>query len=286
MVKVRYLACVGVVIMLVSQVWGFNIATHMYWGTRPEVLAMWEDFDSEFASDLNGLLVRKFYLIGLTLPDLLDQGTQEKVAALIDTFYDMGNMYSLSGPLLITNTTHEQVQQLIQFNGEAPNHNLRKLWEMVLYARDQGWSSYEKALIYGTYMHVLQDLYAHMILQPSFYGYDYAVEGDSSNRDFIGVGSFETFYELFTSTYIDDWSFIDDLYKATMWNGSQFVRTVHGAVEFYFKVSESGSIIARWQNMDFPPVEKFVEAAQHVNYATSSLTRESHTCMDGLSPFF
>ena len=26
--------------------------------------------------------------------------------------------------------------------------------------------------------------------------------------------------------------------------------------------------------MDFPPVEKFVEAAQHVNYATSSLTRE------------
>ena len=260
----------------------FDLATHMY--IASQTFDIWEGFDSEFYDTLIvdnewGMLTRKFYYIGTTLPDLLDTTTQSGIRRLITRLgEERGGFWGLVGPLYIEDEIKDLVQTPLLFNAPHPNRNLKKLREMVLYAKEQGWHPVFKALIYGAYMHVVQDLYAHMMLQPSRYGYGYAVESDSAfNLGGYPVGLLfyeENYYEAFTPTYISDWSFIETLYKGTMWSGGNFYGFVRGSMEFYFKVRTNGSIIARWQDMDFDAVSKFVEAATACGYNNGTLTRE------------
>ena len=217
---------------------------YMYIGSQ--TFEVWQDYDPEFYSallrnDSVGVMTRKFYYIGLVLPDLIDTNAQKAMQALITHLYEdlpgdttvvidytvqkeiLGvwiriplritasvhmNIFS---PLRIQEATYNQVQQLMYFNGDFPNTNLTKLREMVEFAKSQGWSPVDKALIYGAYMHVIHDLYAHMVLQPALFGYPYVVESDSVVDK--GLLYFpELYYELFTDTYIPDWSFMEDLY--------------------------------------------------------------------------
>jgi len=230
--------------IIVANLWGHGLATHKYIGSQ--TFEVWQDYDPEFYSallrnDSVGVMTRKFYYIGLVLPDLIDTNAQKAMQALITHLYEdlpgdttvvidytvqkeiLGvwiriplritasvhmNIFS---PLRIQEATYNQVQQLMYFNGDFPNTNLTKLREMVEFAKSQGWSPVDKALIYGAYMHVIHDLYAHMVLQPALFGYPYVVESDSVVDK--GLLYFpELYYELFTDTYIPDWSFMEDLY--------------------------------------------------------------------------
>jgi len=151
----------SIIFLMVMSVWGYDPVTHMYLGTRPEAIEFWEAFgDPEFADELDAMLVKKFYLIGLTLPDLLTSESQAGIREFLDILYDYRDY--ATGPLKIRDWTHSNVEVEITFPGSHPNTNLEKMREMALYARDAGWSSLEKAMIYGAYLHVVQDLYAHM----------------------------------------------------------------------------------------------------------------------------
>ncbi len=295
-----------------------GLGMHLYLGSQtPEV---WRDFDPDFyhaltSEDSVGVMTRKFYYIGLMLPDLIDTNTQKAIRSLLITLHDtlptdtnislgitisrkvLGlwirvpvritadirlNSYS---PLRIYDETYTQVQQLMYFNGEFPNTNLTKLHEMVEYARRQRWSTVDKAMIYGAYMHVIHDLYAHMVLQPALFGYPYAIEADSA----FGRGLLyfpELYYELFTETYIPDWSFMEDLYKGyvTYLNGGDQCNHFSGITPYSFFTNEIGTTVGcrefnrvgyqDWQILNFSPVQKFVEAAQATGYAGPGLTQE------------
>lgn len=66
--------------------------THMYIGSQ--TFEIWQTFDSDFTDCLNGIgctdqysmLVRKYYYLGLTLPDMFN--FQEEIRQLINTLYD------------------------------------------------------------------------------------------------------------------------------------------------------------------------------------------------------
>ena len=138
-----WVAMGGMLLLAAATLSGFDPATHMYLGTQPEVISFWESFgDSSFAADLDMMLVRKFYLIGLTLPDLLDYSSQCKARDLLNELYDVRD--HATGPLKISSTTHDNVQTPIAFPGASPNRNLEKLRQMALYARDAGWASQGK----------------------------------------------------------------------------------------------------------------------------------------------
>ncbi len=296
-----------------------GLGMHLYLGSQtPEV---WRDFDPDFyhaltSEDSVGVMTRKFYYIGLMLPDLIDTNTQKAIRSLLITLHDtlptdtnislsitisrkvLGlwirvpvritadirlNSYS---PLRIYDETYNQVQQLMYFNGEFPNTNLTELHEMVEYARIQRWSTVDKAMIYGAYMHVIHDLYAHMVLQPALFGYPYAIEADSA----FGRGLLyfpELYYELFTETYIPDWSFMEDLYKGyvTYLNCGDQRNHFSGITPYSFFTNEIGTTAVGcrgfkrvgyqdWQTLNFSPVQKFVEAAQAIGYAGPGLTQE------------
>ena len=142
-----------------AKLYSFNIATHMYISSRAEFVDQWREFDPDFADVIDPSnnypqyeLVKKFYLLGTTLPDLLDYKNQKQVRSLVNWLYehrDDGKRILFSGPLYIDDQTHNLIQDSIAFIGAPPNNNLRKLWEMVNYAKNHNWSPYEKALIYG-----------------------------------------------------------------------------------------------------------------------------------------
>jgi len=203
-----------------------DLATHMYIASK--TFDIWQDFDPQFYRDLTGprneyipMLTRKFYYIGCMLPDMFTQ--QDYIKSIIDRLYHVRDTIiqiagtriihiQMTGPLYIQDITEAMIQApLISRDEDDPHRNLDKLREMVLWARDHCRYSYEKAMIYGCYMHVVHDIYAHMVLQPTLFGYPYVVESDSVVDK--GLLYFpELYYELFTETYIPDWSFMEDLY--------------------------------------------------------------------------
>ena len=61
-------------------------ATHLYLASQ--MFDAWQDYDSDFYNtllrdDSIGMMTRKFYYIGVLLPDLLDSNGQHVVQALI-----------------------------------------------------------------------------------------------------------------------------------------------------------------------------------------------------------
>ena len=157
---------------------------------------------------------------------------------------------------------------------------------MVNYAKNHNWSPYEKALIYGAYAHVVEDLFGHMITQPSLFGYGYSVLGDSA--DINGIGEeYEALYEVYTPSYIDDWSFIKTLYSAVIIHGqidpdesyidTSLIKDIVAIASISFDFMDFVMVdgqIGRWSHIHFTPVEKFVEAANAVGYAGSTLTQD------------
>lgn len=304
--------------MLVGVTQANGLGMHMYLGSQtPEV---WQNYDPDFynallSDDSLGIMTRKFYYIGLILPDLVDTNAQKSIKKLIETLHDSLPLdstitleYTVSenilglwiriplritarvrlnsySPLRIRDQTYNNVQQLIYFNGNFPNNNLEKLREMAEYARTHNWSPADKAMIYGAYMHVIHDLYAHMALQPTLFGYPYATESDSALER--GLLYFpEWYHELFSETYIPDWSFLEDLYMryTTYWNApvcnhfegimpysffTNEIRIAVGNCQYYNRVDYQD-----WQVLNFPPVQKFIEAAQATGYAGPGLTQE------------
>ncbi len=273
-----------IIILIGVPLYSFNIATHIYVATQ--TYELWQSFDPEFydsllSESLIGKMTRQFYLIGVTLPDMFDPESQDGIDSLIGILYDHKN--DLVGALHIKDVTYNNVHTRITFNGNYPNNNLMKLKEMVLYAKEH-FDPLGRALIYGTYMHVVQDLYAHMVLEPSNFGYGYAVEADSS----ISYGllwNAENYYEVFTATHIPSWDFVNDIYNwyEGFWSGGSywFVENHYfpGHLQFLASYNRiTGQYDYGWQDLSsengWEMLQHFVEACQAVGYAGNSLTEE------------
>jgi len=100
-------------------------ATHMYIGSQ--TFDIWQTFDSEFYDALNStneftrVMTRKYYYIGLTLPDLFNTSEQSAIREVINVLWN--NRDALTGPLWIYDYVHDNVQQTMEFVGTAPNGN-------------------------------------------------------------------------------------------------------------------------------------------------------------------
>jgi hypothetical protein len=165
-----------------------NLEHHMYLGLRtPDI---WQTYDPPFAESLKrpigpygsasvaAMMTLKFYLIGLILPDLFIPAQQGIVRAIIKELYK--ERHNLGGPLLIKDWTYNNILDSFVFTAPEPNANLPALRAMVEYAKKRRWTAYEKSLIYGAYVHVIQDLYSGTSLMPTRFGYGYAVESESA----------------------------------------------------------------------------------------------------------
>ena len=265
---------------------------------------IWEDFDPSFYQALNSSdMVMKFYLIGSTLPDMFD--FQDAIKDFMGKVYEWRDLISLNHPMNISYTTYTQVQE--EMIPDIPlNQNIDKVREMVEYARSHNFSPLKKALIYGCYAHLLEDIVAHMILQPGVFGYGKNVEPEAMfelaeyleqdpGNVFIEIA--EPVYELFTPTHIPDWSFIHDyLYygelkrvELEIYGGDtvrNFVKVYkyNSRFEFYdFTLDKEVWIdnqhfeyghYTKWEDTNFVAVQGFVEAANGVGYNIENLTQE------------
>ncbi|MCF6192131.1 MAG: hypothetical protein L3J76_03215 [Candidatus Hydrothermae bacterium] len=217
-----------------SRLEGASVWTHVWVGIQPEVIDLWRQpgslQDVAFANaveaggsggwihDPDSWFVRKFYMIGLTLPDMFDPVTQQVIQDFVDRLHDFASV--IAGPLHVQDVTHQQTRTRMQFQGVPPNQNVEKLREMVQYAQQHNFTLLEKALIYGMYVHVLQDYIAHMVLQPSLYGYGKTVDPPQAvDRNWLDV--MEYFYELLTPTWFPqgDWvDMVQDVYSLYAYN--------------------------------------------------------------------
>ncbi len=275
-------------LMAITNINAFDIDQHMYLGASNP--AIWQDFDPEFGNylyfgwpppDTIHLLTTKFYLIGLTLPDLFIPQRETACRSLITQLHSIRDSITanvpsipfLTIPFYISDTTYHYVQTLITFNGPQPNGNFQKLWDMAKYAKDQGWTPYEKALIYGAMAHVTQDLYVGTTLIPSKFGHGYVIDSDSAiNKWILNYGEF--YYELLSSTYIPNWNFLKPLFGTVQFSGNTVNSYKIGGVQYYFQSQVDGSQPAGWQELNFVPVQRFCQAATAVGYNDGSLTRE------------
>lgn len=256
-------------------------ATHIVLGRS--TYEIWRDFDRRFYDSLtktpsnerevvNKMKLLKFYYIGLTLPDMFVPEGQGAIRELIDALYPKREF--LCDPLHIKDVTYCNTRDPIIFIDPQPNQNLTVLRKMAEYARSQNWSPYEKALIYGAYMRVIQDLYAHIVLQPSRFGYGYAVDSDSAlTEPILRFG--ETWHEIFTQTYITDWyAPINYLFFGVQDPRTNRPQLRRAPMQFYREYDNLGQNYQGWQDLNFLPVQRFIEAANAVGYRTSNLTQE------------
>ncbi|MFQ5905806.1 MAG: hypothetical protein ACE5JA_04460, partial [bacterium] len=259
--------------------------THMYLGTH--TIDVWMDFDPGFhqlmTTPSNWMVTYawKMYYIGLTLPDMLDTSTQEDIESLVNELWDIRS--HLTGPLEIRDHTHGEVQTRILFTDPPPNQNLEKLRLMAEWARANISWHFEKALIYGAYMHVIHDVYAHMILQPAKFGHGFAIESERALENDV-LHHPEIYYELFTPTAITSWGFIKDkVYRGAFFTGGAEHPEIFGGrvreadwgyASLLNAYHENGAYISDWQDWDLAVVERFVQAANEVGYQTTGLTQE------------
>ena len=282
MKKAMIISCTLILLsMNLNRLYAHAVATHIAVGRA--TYSIWYDYDRAFYDSLtktptnytetvSKMKLLKFYYIGLTFPDMLLPDGQRNAKGMIDTLYPMRN--DLYDPLYITDATYNNTRVPIIFIDLQPNQNITKLRQMVEYAKNQGWTSCSKALIYGAYMHVIQDIYGHMIHQPTRFGYGFALDSDSALTEPI-LRFCETWHEIFTPTYITGWSeAINTLFygvKDPQTNQPQLRRA---PMQFYREFNNLGQNYHGWQDLDFLPVQKFVEAASAVGYRTTNLTQE------------
>ncbi len=184
-------------------------------------------------------------------------------------------------PLLLAPATLSNITTPITFPGPYPNSNLRKLRELALYAKDRtDWEPFTKALIYGCYMHVIQDHFAGMVFQPTRFGYGYAVEAETVRHNPI-LSFPELFYEaLYTPTYIPNWRFVSrDLYRALYQGGHLFsfggscdFMPAHDYATFQYQTSWQDTCFPWVQQLILTPLARFILACDVKDYKNSSLT--------------
>ncbi|KPJ72934.1 hypothetical protein AMJ52_04550, partial [candidate division TA06 bacterium DG_78] len=270
-----------IIIFTGSALFAFDPAYHIYLGSQ--TFDVWQDFDPDFYEQLAGpnpnTEARRFYYIGLTLPDMFNY--QDGIANLIDKLYDLRDEIEAifdKVPLIIQDVTKNNVQARVIFNDPPPNYNLQKLWEMANWTREHQSEPCHRALVYGTLMHVIQDLFAHQVLQPSRFGHGFAVASDSMNAYYDPLMLVEFYHELFTPTYIQNWDFIKDrLFRARIWLGGDFYTDANpgvGYFDFQPIYNLAGQRIEGWQDRNFDDVQTFVDAANAKNYSIQNLTRE------------
>lgn len=272
---------ISTLFILCSILFAYDPAYHMYLGSQ--TFDVWQNFDPEFYDCVTGahpnIQARKFYYIGLTLPDMFD--FQDGIASLIDSLYafrdEIGAICDKT-PVYIKTITRNNVQATIKFIDSPPNANFKALWRMANWARTHQSSPCYRALVYGAVMHVIHDLFAHQVLQPSRFGYGYAVQSDSMHAADDPVFLGEVYHELFTPTYIPDWSFItDELFRARIWRGGNYYMLAEpgvGYFEFMRTYNLAGQPIEGWQDANWEHVKTFVNAANAVGYHTQNLTQE------------
>lgn len=159
-------------LLITGRSYGFNMLTHLWLGEH--TLNIWESYDPEFSmavSEDDDNETRRMYRIGLMLPDLLDPSAQNAIREVIDTIYEKldiderfgfdlrDNGIGVSGSasvyldarsaLWISSNVYQSVQEPITFNGNYPNENMQKLWQMVDYIHNTNAPPSHKALIYG-----------------------------------------------------------------------------------------------------------------------------------------
>ena len=149
---------------------------------------------------------------------------------------------------------------------------------MACYARNSNWANYAKAMIYGAFAHAIEDLYGHMIIQPSRYGYGFAIDHASCINDSIQKLA-ETYHELFSGTLVT-YSDYQPITYALFWGVRRF--STDTLVEFgdwsfsldlYREIDGTQlSPIKWWQKMSFPAIHCFVDAANRYGYASGNLT--------------
>lgn len=293
------MATIVVAVGLLSAVaQAYDPGTHVYLASK--TFSVWANYDADFYDSLmlpetnpNGFEVRKFYYIGATLPDLLMPTVMDTVGALLrllHTFRDTavwewygGAGVSLLGPLSITDTTDTNVAVSVTYHtGEAEmNSNFPKVCQMVQYARSRNWTPKYKALIYGCYIHMIQDLYEGMALLPSRFGYGYALDSDSAAS--LNILSFgETYYEILAGTHIDTSDckcFEKGLYGAVR-DDNDSIAGMGGYLDFhpflrYYDVAGRHGFEQThgWQQINFPYVDSFVQA-MNACFEVDNLTRE------------
>jgi hypothetical protein len=84
------------VVLSVAPLHAWDPGMHVYLGSQ--TFQFWQNYDLEFFNDLNrpetdsiGLWTRKMYYIGLTLPDLLDEGVEISVCSLLTDLHGWGD---------------------------------------------------------------------------------------------------------------------------------------------------------------------------------------------------
>ncbi len=285
------------VLVITIRGYGFNMATHLWLGEH--TLDFWSDFDPDFYSSLiadDDGRTRILYKVGLMLPDLMELTSQRQIKEMvtllhdkmnIDSTYtfdlrwhDIGARFSMNihirafSPLYITEQTYNQIQTYINF-GKPLNSSIDTLWMMVEYARNSIRNPEYKALIYGAFMHVLQDMYAHMILQPSLFGYYYETQSDTeimflnnvqsfselSDSQVTLLHAFENYYEIFVPTFIDTNELLGIFWHLFPAN-------------FSFDTLYHDGYLQTWQYFNHPAVDSFVAIAHRIGYGDSSLTAE------------
>jgi len=255
----------------------------MHMTIAKQTVSIWQNFDPSFYNALTQtpqanddkweqILAWKFYYIGTTLPDLFWDLQQDAVAELINQLYEHRTWFK--DALKILDNTHNQVSNRMVF---SDHHSVAKLYQMVCYARSQNWPAYQKALIYGAYMHAVEDVYGHMVLQPSRYGYGLAIDDASCISDAV-LKLGETYHELFSGTHIaivDNYKPITkSLFKAVVvTSGPHLIDSFPLTLEFYAEMDMSANVY-RWQELTLEPISRFVEAANITGYATANMTHD------------
>jgi len=248
-------------------------AMHAYIGQN--TIGVWNSFDANFVTCFNridhvGCSTKKWYYIGLTMPDMFEVNTQEQIYTLLMKFYNIRNNMPSNSPLYIIDNTMSQTVTRMDFNGQFPNNNVSKLRDMAIYARDHGYAYYERALIYGVYMHVVQDLCAHMVQQPNSFGYGFTVNPDGVDLP-DPVSVVENYHELFATTHIANWDFIKYMYMSK--KDESAALNYGTGLDFYPIYNVIGQYRNNWQSETHNSCAKFVEAAANVGYAGPSLTQ-------------
>ena len=254
---------------------------------------VWQDFDPSFYHELtkptqeqtedrlNQRMVIKFYLIGLMLPDLLTPEGLEASRKTIEGLY--AKRGDLRDPLKIEDATVEQVKAESAFtwgpSSPIPNNNLPALRKMAMYAHDpiHGYSALQKAMIYGAYLHVVQDLHAGCFQYPSLWGSGFVAEPPEAEGLDI-LSNDEMHHNFFDLTYLpqpQDWEALDVLLFSECIFEQDLRIINHTQLQFYRQWYSAGNPhdYQGWQDLDFPAVQTFVDVA-HRYFDVQHLTRE------------
>ena len=253
----------------------------------------WQDFDPSFydaltaqptpgtQAALDRYMCVKFYLIGAMIPDLFEPGAPALSRGVIEKLYLAKDF--VTGPIKISDETKSQVDSTHEFvwhDDLRPNNDFPALHRMALMARSSNWTNREKAMIYGAYLHVVQDLHCACFQNPSLWGTCFVAEPASVINDFAPLNNVEfvhNMFELTNGVTAADWDSVTYYLFGQSAGSDPNIEIGHMQLTFYRHVVNWGPWppreVEEWQDLDFPEVAKFVQAA-NTYFSVDSLTPE------------